>query len=77
MSRKRGKLMAWDGNKIRALRKRLKQTQLQFADTIGVSIDTLQNWEQDRFAPPPIAGKFFDRLQEDVEEGRVPQPVPA
>ena len=36
---------------IKAIRKRLKVTQARFAAMIGVSLRTLQNWEQGRRQP--------------------------
>jgi len=36
---------------IRKLRKSVKVSQSQFARMIGVSVDTVQNWEQGRRAP--------------------------
>ncbi len=36
---------------IKAIRKRLHVSQSQFAHLIGVSVDTLQNWEQGRREP--------------------------
>jgi len=36
---------------IKAIRRRLKKSQSEFALMIGVSVSTLQNWEQGRRAP--------------------------
>jgi putative transcriptional regulator len=36
---------------VRAIRQRLHQSQAQFARMIGVSVATLQNWEQGRRRP--------------------------
>jgi putative transcriptional regulator len=36
---------------IRKIRKRLRTSQVEFAHLIGVSVDTLQNWEQGRRRP--------------------------
>ena len=41
----------WQSGDIAALRKFIGLTQKQFASRIGISIDTLQNWEQDRRHP--------------------------
>jgi putative transcriptional regulator len=41
----------WQAGDLAALRKYLGLTQKQFAHRIGISIDTLQNWEQDRRHP--------------------------
>jgi putative transcriptional regulator len=36
---------------VRSIRERTKLSQSEFADLIGVSVKTLQNWEQDRRRP--------------------------
>src|SRR5258707_15290682 len=36
---------------VRAIRERTNLSQSEFADLIGVSVKTLQNWEQDRRRP--------------------------
>ena len=36
---------------VRAIRKKLRKSQSEFARMIGVSVATLQNWEQGRRAP--------------------------
>ena len=41
----------WKSGDLAALRKYLGLTQKQFAGRIGISVDTLQNWEQDRRQP--------------------------
>ena len=41
----------WQSGDLAALRRFLGLTQEQFAGRIGISIDTLQNWEQDRRQP--------------------------
>lgn len=38
-----------DGNTIKRIRGNL--TQAEFAELLGVSVRTLQDWEQDRHAP--------------------------
>ena len=37
--------------RVRAIRERTSLSQTEFADLIGVSVKTLQNWEQDRRQP--------------------------
>ncbi len=48
---KPGRVYHVDPLKIRSIRKELHQSQSQFAFMIGVSVDTLQNWEQGRRKP--------------------------
>ena len=38
-------------NRVRVIRERTKLSQVDFAQLIGVSVKTLQNWEQDRRKP--------------------------
>jgi putative transcriptional regulator len=53
---KRGEVQAsrvftYDAVDIRKLRKSVKVSQSEFAGMIGVSVDTVQNWEQGRRKP--------------------------
>ncbi|MFW5845626.1 MAG: helix-turn-helix domain-containing protein [Planctomycetota bacterium] len=41
----------WQSGDLVALRRFLGLTQEQFAGRIGISVDTLQNWEQERRQP--------------------------
>jgi putative transcriptional regulator len=43
-----GKLQRGD---VAALRRFVQLTQVQFAEALGISLRTLQNWEQDRTRP--------------------------
>ncbi len=38
-------------SRVRAIRERTSLSQSEFAELIGVSVKTLQNWEQDRRRP--------------------------
>jgi putative transcriptional regulator len=40
-----------DASSVRAIRERTSLSQTEFAELIGVSVKTLQNWEQDRRHP--------------------------
>lgn len=53
---KRGRLQSrrvteFDPADVKAIRARLKKSQSEFAAMIGVSVSTLQNWEQGRRVP--------------------------
>ena len=53
---KQGRLRAsratkFDPADVKAIRARLKKSQSEFAAMIGVSVSTLQNWEQGRRVP--------------------------
>ena len=41
----------WEPGDVAVLRRFLGLTQEQFSKRIGISVDTLQNWEQDRRQP--------------------------
>lgn len=41
----------FDAQNVRAIREKLHKSQSQFARMIGVSVSTLQNWEQGRRQP--------------------------
>ena len=41
----------WESGDLAALRRYLGLSQKMFADRIGISVDTLQNWEQERRQP--------------------------
>ncbi len=49
--RRRQRAQAGESNEATAARARLNLTQKEFSKLLGVSIDTLQNWEQGRRKP--------------------------
>jgi len=48
---KPGRLFKFDPIEVKKIRKKLNQSQKEFAFMIGVSIGTLKNWEQGRRVP--------------------------
>ena len=52
---------------IKAVRKRLRRSQSEFALMIGVSVATLQNWEQGRRRPEGPAQALLKVAAEDPE----------
>jgi putative transcriptional regulator len=48
---KPGRVTHINVNRVRTIRERTKLSQSDFAKFIGVSVKTLQNWEQDRRKP--------------------------
>ena len=50
---------------VRIIRERTSLTQSEFADLIGVSIKTLQNWEQDRRRPTGPAAALLSIIEYD------------
>jgi len=49
------------GKAIKALRKKLGDTQQQFADRIGVRRATISDWENDTATPSPMAMERLER----------------
>ena len=53
---------------VKALRKRLGKSQEQFAARYRISLDVLQNWEQHRNEPDPIARNVLEMIERDPVE---------
>jgi putative transcriptional regulator len=56
---------------VKAIRKRRGLTQEEFCIRYGLSVASLRDWEQGRFAPDPTARAYLtiiDRAPEAVEE---------
>jgi hypothetical protein len=52
---------------VKALRERLGTSQEQFAARYRISLDVLQNWEQRRNEPDPIARNVLEMIEHDPE----------
>jgi putative transcriptional regulator len=50
------------GSPISALRRRLKMTQEEFAHAIGVTVSTVNRWENGHIEPSRLARKAMDAL---------------
>jgi putative transcriptional regulator len=50
---------------VRVIRERTSLSQSEFADLIGVSVKTLQNWEQDRRRPTGPATALSSIIEHD------------
>jgi DNA-binding transcriptional regulator YiaG len=50
---------------VKALRERLGKSQEQFAARYRISLDVLQNWEQHRNEPDPIARNVLEMIERD------------
>ncbi len=50
---------------VRGIRERTSLSQSEFAQLIGVSVKTLQNWEQDRRRPTGPAAALLSIIQHD------------
>ncbi len=54
-----------DSAGVRAIRERTELSQSEFADLIGVSIKTLQNWEQERRRPTGPAAALLRIIESE------------
>jgi putative transcriptional regulator len=52
-------------SRIRAIRERTKLSQSEFARLVGVSVKTLQNWEQERRKPSGPAAALLKIIAND------------
>jgi len=50
---------------MRVIRERTSLSQSEFAQLIGVSVKTLQNWEQDRRSPTGPAAALLSIIEHD------------
>lgn len=51
---------ATTGERVQAIRKALRQSQAGFAELLGISLGTLQGWEQDRRKPNETALRLME-----------------
>ena len=51
--------------RVRAIREKTSLSQSEFADLIGVSVKTLQNWEQDRRRPTGPAAALLRIISQE------------
>lgn len=52
---------------VRAIRERTSLSQSEFAQLIGVSVKTLQNWEQDRRRPSGPAAALLSIIAQEPQ----------
>jgi len=52
-------------SRVRVIRERTSLSQSEFANLIGVSVKTLQNWEQDRRRPTGPAAALLSIIEYD------------
>jgi putative transcriptional regulator len=50
---------------VRVIRERTSLSQSEFAELVGVSVKTLQNWEQDRRRPTGPAAALLSVIEHD------------
>ena len=61
------KPVQFDSTDVKRLREDLQVSQSIFAGLIGVSVKTVQAWEQGKNLPQPVASRFMDEIQTDLE----------
>ncbi len=57
----------YTGQRVKETRKKLGVSQAIFAQFLGVSVSTVQDWEQDRKTPKDIACRIMDEICRDPE----------
>ncbi len=63
--RKPSRRLAVSPSGVRVIRERTSLSQSEFAHLIGVSVKTLQNWEQDRRRPTGPAAALLSIIEHD------------
>ena len=63
--RKPARRIAFPSPNVRVIRERTSLSQSEFAQMIGVSVKTLQNWEQDRRRPTGPAAALLSIIAHD------------
>ena len=61
----RGREKPSRSSSVRVIRERTSLSQSEFAQLIGVSVKTLQNWEQDRRRPTGPAAALLSIIEHD------------
>ncbi len=61
---------AYDGELVRKTRAILGASQAVFAKFLGVSVRTVQSWEQDKTVPRDMACRFMDEIRRDPKYWR-------
>jgi len=67
----RRKPSMWTAERIKLLRKRYGQKQDDFCKRLRVCVGALRDWEQGRGTPVGPAQELLDRLEEEIDQGRV------
>jgi len=59
---------------VKELRERLRLTQEQFAQKVGVTYSTVNHWENGKRAPQPFLVRRLLELKEELDEQNPPAP---
>jgi putative transcriptional regulator len=65
--RRAGRARVYWAPRVSAIRERMGLSQREFSKFVGVSVDTLQNWEQGRRQPSGPAAILLTVLERDAE----------
>ncbi len=66
--------MGMDERTIRDMRNRLSMTQEEFAPALGITVSTVNRWENGHSAPSKLARATLSRLIGDAGRGRETAP---
>ena len=50
---------------VKAIRQQLKVSQVEFAQALGTSVDTVKSWESKRRNPTGLAAKVLSTIEEE------------
>lgn len=64
---KRGDVVAWDGDLIKALREFMGLTQAEMAEELGMRQQTISEWETGAYLPKRSTSKFLTMVAEQAE----------
>ena len=56
-----------DKVEVKAIRKQLNLTQVQFSETFGFKVGSIRDWEQNRRTPDTAARAFLKVIEKDPE----------
>ncbi len=66
-ARKPSRRFVVNASSVKAIRERTRLSQSEFASVIGVSVKTLQNWEQDRRRPTGPAAALLQIIAHEPQ----------
>jgi putative transcriptional regulator len=66
-ARRPARAFRFSSSRVRAVRERIQLSQAEFARFMGVSVRTLQNWEQERRAPTGPAAALLKIVEHEPE----------
>jgi putative transcriptional regulator len=58
----------YDARAVKRVRDRLHVSQAVFAKLLGVSVELVENWEQDLSTPRPLARRLLDEISQNPSD---------